>query len=110
MNNTSIARFFGDASYSFRLTAPLIIELERLTNRGIGAIYRRMLALECGHQEIVEIIRLGLIGGGLEPATAAALCAAYAAPAPIARVYQIALDILDAAWNGAAEETNNEQT
>jgi hypothetical protein len=109
MLDTSITRFFGDANYSFRLTAPMITELERLTSRGIGAVYRRMLGLECSHQEIVEVVRLGLIGGGLDPERAAALCAAYAAPAPIARTYQLAVDVLDAAWNGTAKDSTDEQ-
>lgn len=57
-------QFFGDADRDFRLTPPLILELERVTGSGIGGLSRRFFAGDFRHQELLEVIRLGLVGGG----------------------------------------------
>ena len=68
-----ITKFFGDAEYAFALTDPMVLELERLTNTGIGALYLRAVNMGFSLSDLIEIIRLGLIGGGLAPEQAKAL-------------------------------------
>ena len=93
--------FFGDAEYVFALTDPMVTELERLSDRGIGAIYKRTIAQDFAASDLGRIIRLGLIGGGMNPATAHELVETYAIDRPFAETFPLALDVLDARWSGA---------
>src|SRR5690606_885891 len=95
--------FFGDGKKTFALTTPMIEELERNIGQGIGALYARFMASQFHFKDIIETVRLGLIGGGMSPADAQALIDAYAKPRPIMETYPLAFDILDARWNGAPE-------
>lgn len=96
-------QFFGDAEYGFALTPDLIVELERKTASGIGGLCRRLFAGDFRHAEILETIRLALIGGGADPETAAALVATYGAKRPLNETFPLAVSILETAWFGAAE-------
>ena len=58
--------FFGDGEKTFALPFPLIEELQRKT--GIGALFHRVRTLAFDAADLSEIIRLGLIGGGMKPA------------------------------------------
>lgn len=95
--------FFGDAEYTFCLTDPMLAELEKITGLGVGALYFSMmpkLAYPVSH--LREIIRLGLIGGGMNPERANRLCEAYGVNRPLAEVMGLAFDILAVRWNGQA--------
>ena len=87
--------FFGDADRDFRLTPELVLELERITGAGIGGLSRRFFAGDFRHAELLAVIRLGLIGGGETPQTAADLVAAYAAPRPVMEVFPVAVGSLE---------------
>ena len=97
-------QFFGDQNYAFALTPDLIIELERKTGTGIGGLCRRLFAGNFSHVEVLETIRLALIGGGAEPETASALVVTYAASAPLGETFPLAVAILETAWFGATSE------
>ena len=97
---TSHQTFFGDAEYSFRLTAPLIIELERATGTGIGALCARLFAKQFSQTDITETIRLALIGGGTDPKRAVQIIASYAVDRPLSEIYPLAVAILDDLWFG----------
>jgi len=100
MNHTT---FFGDGEKTFALPSEQILELERKTGTGIGTIYTRTMTGQFQFGEIIEVIRLGLIGGGTSPKEAQALVDAYARPTPIIEIYQLAADILEARWSGKVE-------
>lgn len=95
--------FFGDGEKTFALASDQILELERTTGASIGAIWSQFMALQPGFANIIEVIRLGLIGGGTSPKEAKALVDAYARPTPIIESFSLAFDILAARWNGTAE-------
>lgn len=97
--------FFGDGVKTFALPTEQILELERKTGAGVGAIYLRMLTAQFQLSDVMEVIRLGLIGGGTPPQEAQTLVDAYARPTPIIECFQLAADILDARWNGTVEPT-----
>lgn len=103
MNLTHTA-FFGDGEHSFALTDDMITELERIADLGIGALYLRCVNMQFTLSDLVEVIRLGLIGGGTTPERAAQLTDTYAKNRPIDELYPLALDVLDARWGGAAED------
>lgn len=93
--------FFGIGERDFTLTDPMVIELERLTETGIGALFSRVARNDFRLADLVETIRLGLIGGGTSPEEAARLVDAYARQRPLAEILPLALDVLDARWSGA---------
>lgn len=95
--------FFGDGEKTFALPSEQILELERKTGTGIGAIYARVMTGQFQLADIMETIRLGLIGGGMSPKDAQALVDAYARPTPIIEAFQLAADILEARWSGKVE-------
>ena len=92
--------FFGDGERSFTLTDPMITELERLTSTGIGGLFLRITRNDFRLGDLVEIIRLGLIGGGTSPEVAVRLVESYARHRPIGEILPLALDVLDARWSG----------
>lgn len=100
----SVTRFFGDAERTFSLPAELICELERKTGRGIGGLCRSLTAMEFRHQELLEVVRLGLIGGGEEPEIAAGLVAAYAKPLPVMKLYALALPVIETVMFGPPQK------
>lgn len=95
--------FFGDGEKTFALPSEQIDELERKTGTGFGAIYTRVMTGQFQFGDIIEVIRLGLIGGGTSPKEAQALVDAYARPTPIIEAFQLAADILEARWSGKVE-------
>jgi hypothetical protein len=96
--------FFGDGERTFALPAELIIELERKTGTGIGALFQRIRALSFSITDISETIRLALIGGGTAPNDAAALVAAYVAKRPLAETLPIVIAILETVWFGTPSQ------
>lgn len=101
MADTTTRLFVGDAAHDLALTPPMIVELERLTGRGIGGIFRRLAASEFAFAEVVETIRLALVGGGMEPQRADEIVETYVKPRPLAEIFPIALSVMEAAWFGA---------
>lgn len=90
--------FFGDRDREFSITPHLIPELQAKTGKGIVALiadFRR-----AGYSDIVETIRLGLIGGGEAPAEALRLVSTYVPIRPLSEAHLLALDILTDLWIG----------
>ena len=105
MNELTHKAFFGDAEYAFRITPELIIELERKCGAGIGGLCRRLFAGEFRHADVLETIRLALVGGGTSPKDADALVAAYATARPLSEIYPLAVSILESLWFGAKKDS-----
>jgi len=104
MTETTHRAFFGDAERAFCLTPEMITELETSVGYGIGAISRRLIERDFKHQEMLEVIRLAMIGGGEHPQRAAELVAAYARPRPIEESHLLAIEIINAVWFGKPRE------
>ena len=98
---TEVSAFFGDTKYKFQLTAPMIMELERTCETGIGGLFDRVLRSQFKLLETQEVIRLGLIGAGMEPQRAHELVTTYLnSGKPIGAAYPLALEILNALMFG----------
>lgn len=69
---------WADGRYKFQLRGAEIEELERITDTGFGALYHRVLSGAWRHADIVQTVRLGLIGGGMAPLEAMRLVEFYA--------------------------------
>jgi Phage tail tube protein, GTA-gp10 len=103
MNNpltTKVTAFFGDGKHDFKLTVPMINELERTTGTGIGGLCKRLFNSDFKLHEITEVIRLGLIGAGENPETANALVKNYLTDQPLGSAYPLAVSILEALMFG----------
>lgn len=100
--------FFGDAEHSFALTPWAVEELERIAGTGIGVLCLRVPHGDFRMVEIVETIRLALIGGGMTPESAAQLVETYAKPRPLAETYDLAVCILFRLWNGRGPDEGTE--
>ncbi|MHA6646405.1 gene transfer agent family protein, partial [Mesorhizobium sp. A623] len=96
-------RYFGDGDKVFALKPELVFELERKAGAGIGALYAKFMGAQFHFTDILEIIRLGLIGGGMSPADAQIQIDTYAKPRPILETYPLAFDILETLWSGNPE-------
>src|SRR5579863_239402 len=99
--------FFGDAERDFALTPVLIEELERLCGAGIGAIAKRLFSGQFSHRDMLQTIRLGLIGGGEKPRVAATLTEVYGAHRPINEVLPLAVAILETAFFDAKAKADD---
>ena len=106
---TRIETFLGDAKHPFQLTAPMIIELERLTGSGIGTIAKRMFTQDYRLTEVTETIRLGLIGGGMDPKRAKEMIEAYVDNRPIGDSINVALTVMNATFFGEVTRINPPQ-
>jgi hypothetical protein len=95
--------FFGDGEHDFLLTPEMIVELERKTVTGIGALGRCLFAGDFKHGDLIEVIRLGLIGGGTSPKDADALVSAYAINRPLSEIFPLSVAILERLWFGDAK-------
>lgn len=110
---------WADGVYSFCLTIGALEELKEKTGAGpeelmarlmvlpeteggIGASIRHGL-LRPGPTDLKEIVRLGLVGGGMDPVKARALAMRYVERRPRAESYAIAFSILGAVINGCPE-------
>ena len=105
----TLKTFFGDGERTFLLPAPLIEELERRCNAGIGVIAKRLFAGQFSHADILQTIRLALIGGGEKPQVADSLVQVYAADQPISEVLPLAVSILSTAFFGKADPPDTDK-
>lgn len=108
MSDTTHRAFFGDSQRDFCLSADLVPELERRTGAGIGLLFKRLVASEFHQLDVVEVIRLGLVGGGTDPQEAQALIEAYVSRRPLAESYALAVEILNALWFGPEAQAPQE--
>lgn len=99
--------FFGDGEHAFALPPERILELERKTGAGIGALSRRMFAGDFAAAEIAETIRIGLVGGGATPEDAFDLVGLYVHGRPLGESYPLAVAILEALWWGKKAEATD---
>lgn len=105
--HAAIETQFGDGTYSFRLGLDEIEELERKRDLSIFTIMHRLRPeiREPRLADITEVIRLGLIGGGMAPVDALALTRRYVDRRPIDENRDVALAIVIAALSRLHTDT-----
>ena len=106
-----ITAIFGDDYYDMKLDFEALVELEEKTDRGAFFILRRLSDFDhvgyVGDFKIVwltEIIRLGLIGGGMKDAKALKLTDRYLRDGFALDYLQVATNVLFAGIHGPEEE------
>lgn len=101
-----LTTFFGDDEHTFKLTTPMIQELEKQCGP-IGGIANRLFARNFSQADLSETVRLALIGGGSTPKRAHELIVAYVDGRPLAETYDLAAKILERTLFGKPHETAN---
>lgn len=98
-----LRQFFGDVEHAFRLDPAMILELERVVGAGIGGLSRRFFAGDFRFAELTEVLRLALIGGGIDPQEAKALVDAYAGRMSVTALYAVALPVIETVMFGSVQ-------
>jgi hypothetical protein len=100
---------FGGEEYDFCLRWGELIELQEKCDVGPGVVLMRIVSNQWRMEDIPAVIRLGLIGGGLEPSTASRLVRRNLEERPQDiggenGLAILAVKILSAALHGAPDE------
>lgn len=102
--DASIDLDWADGTFRFRLGWGELEELQEKTDAGPYVVLRRLWDGTWRIQDLSNVVRLGLIGGGMEPATALRKVRAYVEARPAMESVDPAAAILAAALIGAADE------
>lgn len=106
-----ISFVWGDGEeHHFRLALRQLRELQDKTEVGPFALFSRIRSGEWKVEDLRQTIRLGLIGGGLNPAEAGKLLVTYVDDRPLLENVSPALLILQAALLGADGDTSEKKT
>lgn len=95
--------FIGDAEYELKLTLPLVLELEAKTGAGISQLARRVFDNQFGTLDIVETIRLSLVGGGTDAKRADTIIKTYVF-GQFNQMQAIAADVLEQLLIGSPDQ------
>jgi hypothetical protein len=97
-------KFFGEGYYDFSLPIKQIERLQELTGVGPMPLYNRIRGNEWKVSDLIETIRLGLIGGGMAPQEAFQLVSTYVIDQPYVPNVITALEILAVLLYGVPTE------
>lgn len=102
--DASVELTWADGDYTFRLGWGELEMLQEATEHGPWVVLYRLHNKLCGVGEISTVLRLGLIGGGLEPTKATQMVRRYVEDRPPAENLVYAQSVLQVALHGAPEE------
>lgn len=102
--NASITLTWADGDYVFRLAWGQLSQLQEQCDAGPYVILQRLMDGGWKMKDISEVIRFGLIGGGMEPIRALKLVRAYVEDRPPMESLMVAQAVLTAGVIGAPEE------
>ena len=89
--------------HTFDLRIGELQALQDACDAGPEFILNRIMAGQWRYADLFDTIRLGLIGGGMNPQRAQELVTTYAVNAPLDQTFPLALDIITARWSGVSE-------
>jgi len=104
---STYARFtelFADGEYTFDLDIDQAIEFEKKLEKSLYATCINMTRGIWFVEDVKEIVRLALIGGGMRPVDALRLVTTYVEKRPIAENTALCVRILEAAFFGQEEK------
>lgn len=99
---------FADGKYPFRLTNLMIAEVQTKCGAGIGLVYRRVTSGIYELEDLIETIRHGLIGAGLDGVRAGELISRYGGEMGGDALHRIALAILHTFMHGYVSEDGDD--
>jgi len=95
---------WASGSHTFRLAWGQLSELQEKCDAGPYTVLQRLYRGDWKIEDISNVIRLGLIGGGMEPVPALKLVRGYVEARPPMESLQTAQAVLAAACIGAPDE------
>lgn len=102
--DAAIERPFGDNDYVFRIAWGEILKLQEARDTGPYIILDRLLSGRWFVEDIAEVIRVGLIGGGLDPIKARKMVKEFVEARPPVENLELAQRVLGAGMVGAPDE------
>lgn len=102
--DASIELDWADGTYTFRLAWGELSHVQEACDAGPYVVLQRLYDNSWRMNDIREVIRWGLIGGGMEPSAALKLVRAYVEQRPPLENVLFAQAILSAGLQGAPEE------
>lgn len=102
--DASVTLDWGDGTYVFRLAWAQLIQLQEACDAGPQMILQRLGDNSWRVEYISHILRLGLIGGGLEPVKALKLVREYVEARPPLENFLYAQAVLSIGLLGAPDE------
>lgn len=106
VRSAKITKFFGDGPHDFCMRIGEIEELQELTEVGLLSTLDRITMMFI--KDIKEVLRLGLIGGGLDKAKAYQLVTRHVVEAYLIDAASLAGEVVQAALRGAPEDAPGE--
>lgn len=97
-------QFVGDGEYDLCLKIGQLIELQEKTNAGPYVLANRLMNGTWMVEDVIETIRLGLIGGGLDPRSAYSLVTRYIVEGSIFQYSGLAGELVLASILGVPDE------
>lgn len=102
--DASIDIAWADGDFRFRLAWGQLVELQERCNTGPYVILNRLYDGQWRMEDITNVIRLGLIGGGMSPTDALKKVRTYVEDRPPLENVLVAQAVLAAGLQGAPEE------
>lgn len=102
--DASVTLDWADGTFPFRLGWGELAKLQEACDAGPFVILDRLGSGACKIEDISNVIRLGLIGGGMEPVPALKKVREYVEGRPPAESRLTAIAVLSAGVYGAPEE------
>lgn len=102
--DASISFDFGDGEHKFRLAIGQLRELQEKTGVGPMRLFQRLIDGSWMVDDAREVLRIGLVGGGMRPAEALGLVRRYVDERPLAESQAPAMLVLGAALHGTEQE------
>lgn len=102
--DASVSFEWADGLHTFRLPIGQLRELQEKTGVGPLRLFNRLLDGSWHVDDAREVMRLGLIGGGMEPLEALRLVQRYVDARPLMETQAPALLVMGAALHGTEQE------
>ena len=96
--------FFADGEHTFRLPIGGLRELQDKCGAGPQAIFNRLASGNWLIDDVIETLRIGLIGGGMSPVDAAKLVERYVVDGTLQADSQVATQIVLTALIGTGDD------
>lgn len=104
MEADQVKRTWGDAEYGFKLRLGELRDLEAARECGSVEIWRRLGTATYRVDDIVQVLRLGLIGAGMNPVLATGLVAKFVTPGKFREHQSTAFAVLNLALFGDQDD------
>lgn len=107
--NATVELAFADGTYTFRLAWGGLEKVQEACDAGPYVVFERLSFGQWKTNDIREVIRQGLLGGGNDAATVRRLIRDYVEERPPLEVLPVAKAVMAAALIGAREEDDTKK-